>query len=267
MTAWGGAPPRCLENRKMVTVARLCRYPVKGLNAQELDEVSLAVGAGLPEDRRFAIAHGSTRFDGGGPEWKSKDSFLNLKRNERLALLRADYDEASGVLILHRDGKPVARGNVTEPLGRQLVEQFLAAFLGDETRGAPKIVAAPAVSFTDTREDYVSIINLASAADIERVVRQPVDPMRFRGNIYLDGAAPWREASWPGRNLRIGGAKLRVVDAIERCAATNVDPATGDRDLNIPKALMDGFRHADCGVYAEVVEAGDIEIGSDAELL
>jgi len=251
----------------MITVARLCRYPVKGFNAEELTAVSLTAGAGLPEDRRFAIAHGSTRFDSDGPTWKPKGSFLTLMRNERLALLQADYDAASGVVTVLRDGKQVARGNLTEPLGRQLVEQFLAAFLGDEARGAPKIVTAPAVSFTDTREDYVSIINLASAADIERVVRQPVDAMRFRGNIYLDGAAPWREASWPGRNLRIGGATVRVVEAIERCAATNVNPATGDRDLNIPKALMDGFRHADCGVYAAVVEDGEVTVGDEVELL
>ena len=251
----------------MITVARLCRYPVKGLNAEDLAEVSLTAGAGLPEDRRFAIAHGSTRFDNDGPAWKPKDSFLTLKRNERLGRLHTDYDAASGMLTIHRDGKRVARGDLTAPLGRQLIEQFLAAFLGDEARGAPKIVAAPAVSFTDTRENYVSIINLASAADIERVVRQPIDPLRFRGNIYLDGATAWREASWPGRNLRIGGATMRVVEAIGRCAATNIDPATGIRDLNIPKALMDGFRHTECGVYAEVIKDGTVTVGCEVELL
>ena len=46
-----------------------------------------------------------------------------------------------------------------------------------------------------------------------------------------------------------------------RCAATEVDPDTGIRDLAVPQALMDNFGHVDCGVYAEVVEAGPIAVG------
>jgi uncharacterized protein len=46
-----------------------------------------------------------------------------------------------------------------------------------------------------------------------------------------------------------------------RCAATNVDPVTGIRDLEIPKTLMQSFGHADCGVYGEVVQAGEIAVG------
>jgi uncharacterized protein YcbX len=52
-----------------------------------------------------------------------------------------------------------------------------------------------------------------------------------------------------------------VVKRIVRCAATNIDPATGARDLTIPKTLQQTFGHADCGIYAEVIAAGDIAIG------
>jgi uncharacterized protein len=45
-----------------------------------------------------------------------------------------------------------------------------------------------------------------------------------------------------------------------RCAATNVDPDTAVRDLSIPETLMRRFGHADCGVYGEVVEAGEIAL-------
>jgi uncharacterized protein YcbX len=48
-----------------------------------------------------------------------------------------------------------------------------------------------------------------------------------------------------------------------RCAATNVDPDTGMRDLSIPDTLLRSFGHADCGIYGEVVEAGDIARGDD----
>jgi MOSC domain-containing protein len=48
-----------------------------------------------------------------------------------------------------------------------------------------------------------------------------------------------------------------------RCAATNVDPDTGIRDLSIPDTLMRTFGHADCGVYGEVIRSGEIAIGDD----
>jgi hypothetical protein len=52
-----------------------------------------------------------------------------------------------------------------------------------------------------------------------------------------------------------------VVKRIVRCAATNVDPLTGVRDMTIPQTLMQTFDHMDCGVYAEVVTGGEIAVG------
>ena len=43
-----------------------------------------------------------------------------------------------------------------------------------------------------------------------------------------------------------------------RCAATDVDPDTGIRDLAIPATLMQTFDHADCGIYAQVIAGGEI---------
>jgi hypothetical protein len=105
----------------------------------------------------------------------------------------------------------------------------------------------------------VSLINLASAAALETVVGAPVDPLRFRGNLHLDGLEPWAEFDLVGKVLTApGGVRLKVTKRIVRCAATNVDPGTGLRDLQIPKALMQAYGHADCGVYAEVVGGGTL---------
>ncbi|MFL5136883.1 MAG: MOSC domain-containing protein, partial [Microvirga sp.] len=49
------------------------------------------------------------------------------------------------------------------------------------------------------------------------------------------------------------------------CAATNVDPDTGIRDLEIPKGLMKAYGHFDCGIYAEVLQGGTLETGDDLE--
>jgi hypothetical protein len=108
----------------------------------------------------------------------------------------------------------------------------------------------------------VSFINLASVAAIEELVGAPVDPLRFRANVYLAGWPAWSELDLVGKTLCVGAAARRkVVKRIVRCAATNVDPAAGIRDLEIPKTLLRANGHADCGVYAEVIEAGDIAAG------
>ncbi len=112
----------------------------------------------------------------------------------------------------------------------------------------------------------VSIINLASVAAVENAAGAAVDPLRFRGNVYVSGWPAWHEFDLLGAEIAVGpSARLKVVKRIVRCAATEVDPATGIRDLAIPRTLMDNFGHADCGVYAEVVTAGDIAAGDVIE--
>jgi uncharacterized protein YcbX len=138
-------------------------------------------------------------------------------------------------------------------------------------RGPPKILAGedghtfsnmkPPHSFSDVSQKVVSIINLASVAAVEDAAGAPVDPLRFRCNLYVSGWPAWREFELLGREIAIGAARLKVVRRIKRCAATNVEPETGIRDLNIPQTLMRTFGHSDCGVYAEVVEGGEIAVG------
>src|SRR6266536_2620057 len=116
-------------------------------------------------------------------------------------------------------------------------------------------------------DKYVSLINLASIAALEAFVAAPVDPLRFRANIYLEPAPAWSELDWIGSEITLGGARLRVIAPITRCAATQVNPATAERDLDIPAALQRGFGHNLMGIYAEVVEGGEIAIGDGLMLL
>ncbi len=248
------------------TVAEICRYPVKGLSADCLERVTLAAGETLPHDRRFAIAHGTTQFDPAAPKWQSKDHFLMLAKDEKLARLAAAFDAESGELTLERDGKQVTKGKITDPLGRTVIGQFFASFLTGQTRGTPKVVEAPGFSFTDAPNKFVSLINLASIKDLERVARQDIDPHRFRANIYLDGLAPWQEFGWIDRDIKIGGAHLHIEARISRCPATNVNLKTAERDMNIPQLLRKGFGHIDMGVYAWVTTGGDIQAGDQVTL-
>jgi uncharacterized protein YcbX len=218
-------------------LASLYRYPVKGLTPEPLQRASLTAGETLAFDRAWAIENGAGRFDPAAPRHLPKINFLMLMRDERLATLRSTFDDATETLAILRDGKQVARGQLTTPLGRQLIEQFFAA-------------------------KCVHIVNLASVRELERTLGRPVDPLRFRANLYLEGVEPWAELGWMGKEMAVGDARLAVFKRTQRCEATNVDPERGVRDIAIPAHLQRTWGHQDFGIYARVTSGAEIAIGT-----
>lgn len=254
-----------------VTLTQIHRFPVKGLAGERLSAVTLSAGQALPYDRRYALAMGGGGIDLSGQSWISHRQLYGLKAEERLAQLGLAFDEASETVVITRGGKQVARGRPGEPLGRSLLDQFFAAFLSGSPRGAPKLVAGQArdgasVAFTDTEAPSVSLLNLASVADLERVARAPVDPRRFRANLWLDGLPAWSEMTWPGQVVTVGAARLKVIEPIERCSATAVNLESAQRDLAIPRMLQQGYGHLCMGVYAQVLEGGEVSEGDAVAL-
>ncbi|HXL49771.1 MAG TPA: MOSC domain-containing protein [Xanthobacteraceae bacterium] len=240
------------------------RYPVKGLSPEPLARATLAVAETLPGDRLYAIENGPSGFDPAAPRHQPKQRYLMLMRNERLARLRTRFDDASHTLAIETEGREAARGDLRTAEGRAAIERFFARFCADELRGPPKVLHAPSFSFSDVARKVVSIINLSSVAAIEDVIGRAVHPLRFRGNVYVTGWPAWREFDLVGREIALGKrARLGIIKRIVRCAATNVDPDTGIRDLAIPDTLMRRFEHADCGIYGEVVEGGEIAVGDE----
>jgi uncharacterized protein YcbX len=247
-------------------ISAIYRYPVKGLTPQPLGRVTLTAGETLPFDRAWAIENGPGRFDPSAPRHLAKINFLMLMRDERLATLRCKFDDATETLTISRDGKQVARGQLTTGTGRQLIEQFIAAYMRVELRGPPKIVHASGHSFSDMAAKCVHIVNLASVRELERVVGRPVDPLRFRANLYIEGLQPWTEFGWLNRDIEIGPVRLSVFARTTRCDATNVDPASGARDMALPAHLMRTWGHQDFGIYAKVMSGGEVGIGAPVEV-
>lgn len=243
-------------------VNAIYRYPVKGLSPEPLARTRLTAGETVPGDRLYAIENGPSGFDPAAPRHQPKTRYLMLMRNERLATLHTRFDHGSHTLAIQCDGREAARGDLRTPAGRQRIESFFAQFCADELRGPPQVLHAPGHSFSDVARKVVSLINLASVAALEAALGAPVHLLRFRGNVYVEGWPAWREFDLVGKEIVIGkSARLRIVKRIVRCAATNVDPDTGARDLSIPETLLRSFGHGDCGVYAEVINAGEIAVG------
>ena len=191
------------------TIAAIYRYPVKGLSAETLDRTTLAPGECLPHDRRFAIALPATRFDPANPEWLSKTHFVMLMRDAALAHLRTRFDPETGELTIADESGPQLRARITDPDGARQAADFIAEFLGDAVARPLRIVEAPGHAFADARkkpnataDKYVSLINRASIAALEEAVETPVDPLRFRANVYFDGPPAWRELDWIGSRHR-----------------------------------------------------------------
>ena len=243
-------------------IESLYRYPVKGLSPEPVTRATLKAGDYFPGDRLFAVENGPSGFDPAAPQHQSKIKFLMLMHNERLATLRTRYEDATGTLTIEQDGRSAVRADLATKEGRLAVEAFFRRFMPAELRGPPKVLAAPTgYRFTDSRSGFVSIINLASVAALETLLGVPVHPLRFRANVYVTGWPAWHEFDLLDREIAIGDVRLKVTKRIARCAATNVDPDTGIRDLAIPDTLMRTYDHMDCGIYAQVIAGGEIAPG------
>lgn len=250
-------------------IASLHRYPVKGLSPERVEAFELKRGAYVPGDRLYAIENGPSGFDAADPKHQPKIKFLMLIRNARLATLRTRYLDDETTLVITEGGEERVRADLSSAEGRAAIRSFFEGFMPAELRGAPELLTAPdGFRFTDSRSGFVSLLNLASVAELERRVGAPVDPLRFRANLAIEGLPAWEEFAWIGRRVRIGAdAVLRVTKRIVRCAATEVDPATGIRDMDIVRTLQRSFDHADCGIYAELVSPGIVRPGDPIVVL
>ena len=248
------------------SVHALYRFPVKGLSPQRLDAVTLQAGYGFPLDRAYAVTDGSWVFDPMNPEPRPKTMFLMLAKYEQLAKLRTTFDDADHRLSI-RNGDQINSFALDTESGRLEAARFFSEFMGGAISGTPQLAHADGHQFTDVSVHSValmrsiSLINLASIRSLEETTGKPIDPLRFRGNIVFDSGTAWEEFDWMDREVMIGEARVKIVRRTKRCAATNVNPSTGERDMNIPLKLKDAYGHGDLGVYAEVLEGGMIKPG------
>ena len=245
----------------------LYRYPVKGLTAEALEATEVEQGGCIPWDRAFALAQGDSGFDPAQPQWLQKQNFMCQMKNARIASLFCFLEPRSGMLAIRApDGSSVMENALTEQ-GRSRIARFLTGYLGEEARGTPTFHHIPGHSFCDQRGKVVSLINLASLRDYELKVGARRHRRRFRANVWFSGSAAWSERGWIGQHVQMGGAVLRVTKPVTRCAATQVNPETAERDADPLEELRRLYGHVELGVHAEVIEGGRFAVGDAIELL
>ena len=246
----------------MPVVSNIYRYPVKGLSPQRLTDVVLQAGHAFPHDRMFALARPRSPIEAHVAKWAKKGLFVMLMLDEALAQVRTHLDVETLDFTIQQGNRQLLAVNLASEKGRNDVEAFFQELV-PTLNGTPRLVCAETGShFMDKPDKVVSLINLATVRDLEEQWGVEVDPLRFRANIYIDGARPWEEFDWIGRDIAIGDAVMRVDRRNGRCGATNVNPQNGRRDLDIPTSLRAAFGHKDLGVYLVTRKTGSVSIGA-----
>jgi uncharacterized protein YcbX len=242
-------------------IVDLFRYPVKGFSPDRLETVTLTPGGTMPLDRAYAIENGPSGFDPDAPKHISKMKFLVLAAEPKVAELSSTFEDDGHRFTLARAGETLFSDGLATSEGRSALEAFVSSYFAAELRGTPRVLAAADHSFSDIGDKAVHIVNLASVRDLSEKIGRPLDPMRFRANIYVDDMPAWSEFDLIGGTIACGSVALSPFHRTQRCAATNVNLATATRDEEIPQALYAAYGHRHLGVYARVASAGTLKVG------
>ena len=250
----------------VATVTWLSIAPVKSLRLQSPDHLHLD-RYGARGDRRFAITD-------------AEGHLVNAKRLPALVQVVAELTDGS-LRLTFPDGSAVAGEPQEGPAATMIAY--------GETRPAHQVLGPWSQALSDwaqlpltlvepqegdgvdrRREAGVSLLSEASLrwlSDAGAV--DPIDARRFRMTVGADGVEAFTEELWIDRVVAIGSAAVRVHGNIGRCSVTTLQPERGVADLqtlHMLRRLRDGVPTTEplpFGVWAEVVEPGDVRLGDE----
>jgi uncharacterized protein YcbX len=202
-------------------VANLWRYPVKTLAGEPLTETRVTFD-GIPGDRMVWVR---------GPE-----GVRTSRRHHRLLGLRGTLTEHGHAQV---DGYP---WDAAAALA------LVKGAAGDDAW----LEAAELVQ----RFDVLPLLVATDGA----VAAFGRDVRRLRPNILIGGVPGLAERDWPGVELQIGSAIIRLDSLRTRCPMTTVDPDTLERDPEVLKDIGRRF-HGRLALNAEVLREGTVAVG------
>ena len=239
----------------MIAVTDLWRYPIKAIGRERLESIQLVPGKTLPGDRLWAVAHEAARLE---PGWNPCRNFARAASGPALQAITTQTGPDGAMTLTHPDLPPLT---LTLPADSDALLAWLTPLWPADRPPLSQVVPSGTRGMTDSDNPTVSIMNLASLRALSQKSGLNLQPERFRGNVWIDGAAPWEEHDWTGKTITLGTATLHVDHPITRCMATHANPATGRRDADVLRALNSDWDHQFFGVNAVVETAGSVAIG------
>lgn len=247
----------------MPSLTHIFRHPIKAVGLESIDKASLEVGKTLAGDRLWAVMHDASKYDP-SEGWGRCMNFMRGVSSNQLMAVRAKL--SGDTISLSHPGI----GGITVSPDNSDDAAILIAWISkisNPDRSAPtRVVRATKQGMTDNSNPYISILCEASRAALSEICGTDLAKERFRGNLWLDGTSPWEESTWVGKTLTLGEAVLEIVEPIERCKATTVDPFTGISDVDTLSMLEKTRNNRDFGMFAKVQTNGIVRVGDKVEL-
>ncbi|KAB0569613.1 MOSC domain-containing protein [Pseudomonas palleroniana] len=243
----------------MLRLSALYRYPLKSGKAEVLQRIGLDK-LGLEGDRRWMLVD------------EASGRFLTQRAVAKMSQLSALWNAAGGLTLstpgfaslevalpgsdAELRGVTIWRDTLRVPDAGDAAAAWVSEFIGKPTR----LVQMPLARARTTEagfgndDDQVAfadgypllLIGQGSLDDLSRHVGRPMEMLRFRPNLVIEGGEAFAEDGW--KRLRIGDIELRVVKPCSRCILTTIDPATGERSADRePFATLDSYRKTESG--------------------
>ena len=240
-------------------LSALYRYPLKSGQGESLQQITLDK-LGLDGDRRWMLVD------------EASGRFLTQRAVARMSQLSALYNERGGLTLsapghsaidvavpgadAELRGVTIWRDTLRVPDAGAEAAAWVSDFVGKPTR----LVQVPLERARTTEAGYgkdddqvafadgfpLLLIGQASLEDLSQRVGRPLEMLRFRPNLVIEGSSAYAEDGW--KRVRIGDIEFRLVKPCARCILTTIDPQTGERSADRePLATLQQYRAEEDG--------------------
>jgi len=236
------------------SIKEIVRHPIKSFYGDSVKKTNV-MEYGLYGDRSHAF------LDETKPgKYLTITQFPNMARYKAKFSGEESMNEYPEIEITTPEGKVVKWGN--EELTKQLE--------AESKRKISLVNYSPAdVPKGAIEEEHIQLVTDASLNQLQKIWGHNLNHRRFRPNLLISliDQIPFVEEQWFGKTLKIGKqVELRLNRHCERCMIITVDPDHAKGDPSLQKVVLNE-RNNHFGVYASVVQTGEIHVGDEVLLL
>jgi uncharacterized protein YcbX len=213
----------------MPRLERVRIYPVKGLDATEVESAEILDRGTLAGDREFALFDADVAPDGDiGEESPHDNGVFNAKHSERFHTLDTSYDPGTTELAVEPDE------GETRTFDLDAEQKDAAAWFGDYFDHDLALRRDESIGFVDRRTVGPSVVSTATLEAVTSWFEETSVEgarRRLRANLEVSGVPAFWEDRFVGEDapaFEVGGVRIEGVTPCARCVVPERDPETGE---------------------------------------